>query len=66
MKSPTKYTNATHRFTNFAALCNDCSWYSPADTLSIDAAIRHAISRKHNVTTITSVYATIHAFSTET
>ena len=66
MPEPTKYINPTHRFTNFTAMCNDCAWYSPANPLCIDVAVRHATSKHHNVTTITSIHATIYGKSPKT
>lgn len=63
MSQPPKYTNPTHRFTNFIATCNDCAWYSPGDTLSLDAALRHAVSKAHNVTVATTTYAIIYGIS---
>lgn len=66
MSQHIKSINTTHRFTNFVAICNDCNWYSPADTLSIDAAIRHAATHKHTVTAATTTYATIHGPSIKT
>ena len=66
MRAPTNYTNATHRFTNFTAMCNDCAWYSPANPLCIDVAVRHAKSKHHNVTIITSTHAIIYGASAKT
>jgi hypothetical protein len=63
MPSLIKSINVTHRFTNFVATCNDCAWFSPADTLSIDKALHHAAANKHNVTVSTTTYATIYGIS---